>query len=650
MSGNNKEIFEAIENPVVVNATDSLTKLDLVFPERTIVQYKYNNFHLYKMCYRKRMRGKVSTKACVVKSSLCATRVKIAEKIIRRLPQLPQSSVCRMLTVYDWLDGNDKADLIHSEQGALETYYTYSESLYREARASAVQGKGRGRGPLLALQNAMALLLSISSGLSMQIIKDSAVKITRHDAYGKHQKRPAAQDVMQTVWTLHLRHFETICSFIFDSLEPPLVVPREDIGYPDYKQWTPYLDSNRLDLAKKENKATAMYFDENDEFIFDKDAAKARAKELNQRYKKSVHESHIAKIQLDRGWLKLHLIRKASIHFSHLLLLASGCNSEQLEYLDFSKKLSNTQDAKRQIATKPRAGYAQKPVQFSANFLPSWRKYLKLREIAIEAYDPDFGNFGIPLPKEKEFRDTGKTVLCQACSTNIRLRRRDPGKLGFPPGIEIPITRSARSFKTSNLLDSSSGNIPIVSKMMGRNPEVTRKHYAYNAFEDSARELTTFFDSLTKAASIKAKGYSPSAPIRESGARIHTGSCEANDATPSKIAGVTDMAPEPRCGAPVTCFFCEHFSHHADIHDIKLILSAKVWLQKQTKAISRNVDEHLSKFLPIMERIEDIIEDFRNQSDEYNLTYKRALSEIDAGNYSPYWRNKIDAFLSALEA
>jgi len=650
VSNMNVEILESIENPVVVNVYGEFPKIDLIVPERTILQYKNHKFHIYKACYLKRLRGKSAKNASIVKSSICPKRKEIVRKIIRKSPNVPKFKVCGLLAIFDWLDDNGRSDSLFSQSKALETYKVFSEALYSEARSSEIKGRKRQRRTLRQRQEQMSFLLSIASGLSEKRLQASAVMIERFGMYAKSQKRTAPENAMVEFFLLNLRHFTAISSFLLNDENLPLVIKRSDIGFPDFKQWTFTLHSNSLVKAKENNTRIAQFFNEEDEFIFDHEEAYARTKELGQDdYRGTDHRKYISLILDGDERLRRNLFRRAGIHFSHLLLLVSGCNVEQLEYIDFSKKLTNSAEAKRETAVKPRAGYASRPVQFSAKFVSIWRTYLKLRDLTIQTFDPNFGKFGIPLILEGR-KGLSSNKLYPANSNNIRMSSLNNNTFGFPVGYKAPTSKSARDFKTINFLDYTKGDIDRVSKAMGRSHQVTRKNYAYNSFEDSSKQLTTFFDALTKKASIKAKGYNPSAPIHNEGAQVYIGSCDTKDESPRKIEGVTDEAPEPRCGAPVTCIFCVHYGHHADVHDIKLILSAKAWLNKQTKVISRNLEEHVSKFLPFIERIEDIIDDFRTSSDEYNSVYEKAQKEVDAGNYSPYWRNKIDAFLSALES
>ncbi|MGP4846193.1 hypothetical protein ACTXGQ_18845 [Marinobacter sp. 1Y8] len=643
--------FEAIENTITIDPYDGFEKLDIVVPERSIIKYKRQSISIYKVCYLERIMGSNPPKACVVRSSICPKRCDLVGKLIKLAKKQPEHMFSRLITAFDWIDQQGKADDVYQGQTALQLYSQLSEELYMEARGSAVRGKARTRSTLTTIQDAAITLIHAATGLSREQIRGSAVTIDRHENYSKNQKRAVSASRMQEAWLLHLRHFDSIANHLLNDIPSPLHVKREDLGYPDYKIWMFKFDSRQLAKAKESGSHNAQFFDQDDEFIFSRDAAKKRAKELgHSRYEGGNHRVFTSNVRDEQGLLRLVLLRRANVHFAHLLLMVSGCNPEQLPYVDFSKRLSNTPDAKKQTAVKPRSGYAEKPVQFSAKFLPTWRKYLKVRDLTLSEIDPDFGPFGIPIPPAYNHKKGERTLKM---GTSLVLG--EAKSIGLPEGFKPPSLTSGRSNKTINLLDESNGDVGKVSQMLGRDPAVTRKHYAFKAFEDSAKQLDSFFSALTRAASIKAEGYSSAAPIHnnENSYRIHSGRCDADgenaSTQPERIQGVNENAPQPRCGAPVTCFFCVHYGHHATVEDINLILSAKMWIQKQTKKVSRNIDEHMSKFLPILERIDDITQSFRDVSDEYDAIYQKALAEIEAGNYSRYWRNKIDAFLYALE-
>jgi len=653
MTGNVRSIKSTIDEPIFLNPYDESHPINKIFPERTIISYKNHNFHIYSACYSKKNNrgGRIGSEVSDVNSNLCPVRCKVVEEYIRRCRKVSKGYIVHIHAIFDWLENNGRMDFIHSHKDAFETYYLFTENLYREVRGSAIKGNSRTTGSLTKLQYGMQFFLSVTSGLKMETLKNSALRINQRGAYKDPQTRRASENDVKTFWKLHLRHFEAIASFLLDNQERPLIVRRQDLGFPDYKQWTFRLDSQSIERSKSSgNKSSQEQFlDANENFIFDVEAVKERVKELgHDRYLGANHHKICDKLKSDDEYFTLHLFRKVGIHFSYLLLMASGCNVEQLESIDFSVPLSTSHDAKRQAVTKARAGYAKKPVSFSAKFLPHWRKYLKIRALTIEKYDPSFGNLGIPLVSEKSSPEKNSFHVYAASAKLLRVVSNNA--LGFPEHVKILTSKSGRDFKTINFLELTGGDINKVSQAMGRTPEVTRSNYNYKSFEDSARELTSFFEALTEAATIKAKNYSPSVPTHTDGASIHTGSCAADQEAPVQIPGVTEFAPQPRCGAPLTCFFCIHFGHHADVHDVKLMLSAKTWLRKQTKAISRNIDEHAEKFLPIMERIDDILGDFKNKSEEHSLIYRKAASEIEAGKFPEYWKNKIDAFMNALEA
>jgi len=401
-----QSIYETIDDPIYIDAYDESVPIKDVYPERTTIAYKNHNFHIYAACYHERAKY-ITSAGSVVKSSLSPARCKIVEEYIRRCRKVSKGYIVHILSIFDWLEEHERMNFIYSHKDAFETYYRFTEYLYREARGSAIKGKSRTRGSLKKIQYGMQFFLSISSGLKMETLKNSALKIDQKGAYSDPQTRRASENDVKIFWKLNLRHFEAIASFLLNNQERPLIVPRQDIGFQDYKQWTFRLDSLSLEDSRSSGRDSGQdqFFDENDNFIFDAEAVKKRVKELgHRRYLGVNHRKYCAQLISEDEFFTLHLFRKAGIHFSHLLLMASGCNIEQLEGVDFSLPLSKSSDAKRQAVTKARAGYSKKPMRFSAKFLPLWRKYLKIRKLTVDKYDQDFGNLGIPLVSEKSYQ------------------------------------------------------------------------------------------------------------------------------------------------------------------------------------------------------------------------------------------------------
>lgn len=647
MRNDTLESYDEVEDITIVNVYSSEHAPETIVPHRTIIRWPSSSVAIYKVCYIERIYNNSRNKKCVIKSSLCANRCKLVEYLIRLTFLKPQDYFQRLIYVFNWIDENKKSDLIYNEKDAVETYSILSEELFREMRRSPIKNKSRGKSTLHGIQSSALTIISASSGIPRDDLKRRAIQITR---YGANSKKTTANNSVSTVsklWQLHSIHFHAIADHIISDKAPPLVINRDILGYETYKLWTNRLDTTRLhEYSRNGGSSYLQFFDRNNNFILDIKEVKQRAKELgHSRYEGRYHKDLISKIKNDTTEFQKLLHRRSAIHFSFLLLLASGCNPEQLQYIDFSKELSSTHNAKREAAIKPRSGYIKQPIQFSAKFLTTWRKYQEIRRITIDKFAPSFGPYGIPvLP---HYLKSAKGMHPKPATSQVLL---DASSLGFPKKISNIPPKEARLFKTVNFLDFTSGDISLTALALKRDQSIIRKYYSYKSFEDSALEIDQYFSALIQCVTIKGDGYTAKIKASSSGAKIHTGHCLAESNEPQKISGVVSSAPTPRCGAPITCFFCEHYVYHANIKDIKLILSARIWIEKQTRVISQNIEEHITKYVPFIERIDDILEEFRNSSSENRNIYKAALEEVHAGNYPRYWRNKVNALLAAMEA
>ena len=74
-----------------------------------------------------------------------------------------------------------------------------------------------------------------------------------------------------------------------------------------------------------------------------------------------------------------------------------------------------------------------------------------------------------------------------------------------------------------------------------------------------------------------------------------------------------------------------------------MLLSIQKWLPLHSRENSLNMDEHLLKFQPVIERIDDIIADLSNKGEQYEKIVKLASRLAEIGNLHPYWDMKIAA-------
>lgn len=637
--------WDTVDNLIAIDLYDD-TQLDIVAADRTYILYKTpsltRKFHIWKCCYLTRRKHYASTKNNVIKASFCAKRADLIKQIIQQRLRFGTSYIGKVQTVFTRLEDAQVDAQLYSTSEAFSTYHKLSEIMFSETQGSAIRGTKARREHLQQLQATLRIILSIAAGISEQALKDSAVGIESPRTQIDPQN-PSRETVdMQLLETLHQRHFDACAQFLLEGkTTPPLVVKLSDIGYNDYYCYGKDDSYSIARKAKKNIRYAACFRADGSWDDRELNVRKRNWQSLGLTYEGAyVNELRIRVFdgRLDAFFKLIH--RRAALHFTALLLIQSGANTEILPSIDFEEPLSFNSKHKRIPTIKPRRNYANNPISFSTKFAKTWRLYTKVRTLTLVTFAPEFGRWGIPFVAARH------NVVDHMSAIRFASNR-----LGFPSEVKRLKASDGRHFKTTNLLEKSDGNLALIAEMLGRSERVTRDYYAHKAFSESATNLTRFFQALHKAVTIKAEGYSAQVNIINDGARTHTGHCQARDTEKSAlIKGVTEVAPEPRCGAPATCFFCEHYALHASVEDIKLILACREWLQLQTKIISRNDREHFVKFSPIIDRIDDILESFRAQNEAYKTIHSKAHAAIEAGEYPSYWRNKLDAILNAQES
>jgi hypothetical protein len=195
-------------------------------------------------------------------------------------------------------------------------------------------------------------------------------------------------------------------------------------------------------------------------------------------------------------------------------------------------------------------------------------------------------------------------------------------------------------------LDITGGDIGYTAAILGNSHASARKHYAYKQQEDSATELHQFFEKFKESCSVKATESPIPTRVVEGSPKINTGRCTATeDEAPQLIEGFTTDAPEVNCGAPIVCFFCVHFGIHADEEDLTRLLSVREFVTVQSKSKSRNMNEHFMKFGPIIDRIDEIIDQFEEFHPSAEKIVQAARDNVINGELDPYWSARINALI-----
>lgn len=335
----------------------------------------------------------------------------------------------------------------------------------------------------------------------------------------------------------------------------------------------------------------------------------------------------------------IELANYATRHMGYLLLAEAGNNATHLASINcHTIKLDKAIGLASTRAIKGRAGFEEQEQLVDLRFAQTtWKQYVNLRDWMTQQLEapPELGLFLLTKRADRE----PYNLISSVSLSQVPL---------WPAGAPSLSTRAARKHKTVNLLEGSSGNTAMVAGMQYATPRTIERHYAFKNREEAAKVMSGYFAAQAKAAELRHMGVKP-VRIIEDGETTLVGLCDSDEDGPRLIEGFVELGIEPRCGAPSSCIFCAHFGLHADIEDILRLLTIKLWVEVQSRLSSINIDEHFQKFVPYLNRIQQILQDLSNMNGEISQHVKHAIARFDRGERDPYWKAKINALLDVEE-
>lgn len=184
--------------------------------------------------------------------------------------------------------------------------------------------------------------------------------------------------------------------------------------------------------------------------------------------------------------------------------------------------------------------------------------------------------------------------------------------------------------------------------MQSATPQTIDRHYNFKNHEEVVKTMNSYFAAQANAAALRYTGIKP-VRIIEGGEQTLTGFCDVDTDRPRLVEGFEELGIEPRCGAPITCIFCAHFGVHSDSEDVVRLLTIKLWIEVQSRLNSVNIDDHFQKFLPYINRIQQILEELSSMGGEVSERIKDAQMRFQRGERDTYWHAKINALLEMEE-
>jgi len=643
-----------------IDVNETSIEIDIFHPEQVVLRSFRKTFDLGILCYKIRYMydpaareksrvGRKSDKRKVDLGTLDMARSDIVKGTIRAVlsgNMRPQDARC-VVRFIDYIDRKYGCPSL-SQIDMVDAYINYTQYLFEQIGFSNIAQKSMNtRRHASTLQRCAAFVASVASGLELEQVKSSTFIIRLDRASVVQPGIKNKLDVQDKVFAVHLKIFNAIAEFVINQQPFPLVIEEDKALEMDKAiYFTKDTHSGNNFRATSSRQWPGFVFTEHGMLRWQEArelASKAgvalgpaRGTDYQRYYEQFVDYKERNRARVRDNYRIL--ANMAVKHFVHAIIADSCCNlsvllSTQMQEVQLLKGIDKT----RLLSIKGRAGYKKQTIEITNRFLPYYKKYICLREWML-------GHNNTHVKLIIKFMKASMAIAPDALFNDCKISFfKSPFFPKNLPSIRFNEYRKGGSY---HYLGITAGDIGYTAAVLGNSPETARKHYAYKHLEDSAAELYQFFEAFHKSCLVKATQTPVPVRVVENAPKINTGRCTCtSDGKPTLIEGFTADAPEPDCDAPVACFFCKHFGIHADEVDLTRLLSVREFITIQSQSKSRNMNEHYIKFLPIIARIDEIIEQFKLTQTNAEQVVQRALDNISSGNLDPYWAARINAMI-----
>ncbi len=650
----------SIRETYEIDITKISVELNISHPEQVILRSPRGVYDLGVLCYKyrymydpdspdnNRTRGKGDKRKVVLKS-LDISRYDIVKETVKAVVSgnMRVADVRSVVHFINYIDRTYNYPSI-SEIDMGNAYINYTKYLFEHIELSSVRKKTLiPRKVAYMLQRCAAFVASVASEMSLEQIKSLTHIITVNQLSENQPSISTQLEVQDKVFAVHLKIFSALVDFVINKKPFPLVIEGDEaLGMNKVIYFSKYTHSANNYQSTPTKQWPGFVFTEHGMlgWIEAREQASRVGVEIGPAYGRHYQNYHgqlnlyIEKNKKRDCIIYRDLANAAVRHFVHAIIADSGCNiSVLLSALIQEVQPIRGLDKTRLLSIKGRAGYDKQTIEITNRFLPYYRKYIRLREWMLTS------------------NSTHKKLIITFSHGNMNIapsvgfehwRQSCLNSPFFPSSLPFINIRDYRKGVSYHYLGITDGDIGYVAGILGNNPDTARKHYAYKHIVDSAQELHLFFEQLKISCLVKYEDVPIPVRVVENAPKVNSGRCTCTPiGTPSLIDGFTSDAPEPDCNAPVSCFFCEHYGIHADEIDLTRILSVREYITVQSKSKSRNMNEHYIKFLPIIERIDEIVEQFKLTQPNANEIIENAKENVLFGRLDPYWSAKINALI-----
>ncbi|MFL6876794.1 hypothetical protein ACJ6YJ_18235 [Pseudomonas marginalis] len=596
-------------------------------------------------CYssRSNVAGRGLTGAAVDKSSFDPVRVPLVQATIDFVRGASAVSAGRKYTeikqFYTWIDSQEVSISFNCLESMKSAYIEYTRNLLQLINVSKAGRSGIAKKTAQNYQKTAAVVVAAATELSVHQVMGLATRITKGRNVDAGFNEIDSQDERSRSFAALVKFIDEVHRVTVLKGQLPILFssPNDD----DFFYFVPsQVRGKGRDQGSVYSKLriynkfpTNNEFEEHSGFI-DQPDGKQSQKFILTNIRMRLKD--LAKNP--RSDFFLSLANRAMSAGLVTFFAATGTNlTVALELLMHSEQVVPTTKGNRYSGTKGRSEGKDVFPEFGAEYSPVFKKIKAIRTWLL---DGRVSQLVFP------YQDGSGLItrMEPSCVGEVRKLFKEvlPNTAWITP-------RKWRKGVGSEYIKLSGGDTILTSEKLGNTEGVVRASYARPSFEDTAVELSSFFDKAFDAA-INRTRVQPVIPVtvlvnEASPSNIPTGRCDKpSESNPELAKGFTSLAPTPSCGEPVTCLFCSFYGIHADEQDVRRLLSLQ-FLLKSSKGSMPN-ERFIQKFSPMLHRVDEILVEVEAHGKFQENFISDIKADVARGKLDEFWKIHFNTFVS----
>lgn len=612
------------------------TDISILRPEQLIIKFPNGRtVDIGCLCYLTRQLATknshdISKKGKLVQlNSLNTQRVKGIRRLIAYISyKLSRSSnrtativdlVTRFVAFVNWVDKNGSVDLFNNQQIARDTVAQYTNHLKDEVSRNKISY-------WTAKQHQTAVIKVFSEFFENENFK-IGIQVLKAHLTSKNATQPPCEADVAKVLSLCESLFDGLTSLVLDKKHYPYIleVPTY-LNFPQNMLWVFPALSWFIHPAKAlDKRASCLGFNYKTGQLNSLEELKAlRLKPSSTKKNQEIlHQSEKNLIEANQDFHHQSRRNAATIAFNAFILLflsQTGMNWAQFIDLQWNDEFKISIENQQFRTIKWRAGGKPCHFELSIEFMPRFKRFLKLRKYILEPKQFEYlffaiGRKGLGSPKQ-----LNSNFLPNLAETLSRIN----------PDFEMINSRQWRATKSDWLIRHT--DLSTTAKILQNTEKTVLQSYIAGSKSLHLQEMSSFLNELSSAIVIEKNNQGDSLQ----GA---AGKCISYN-TPSPINNSHELN-KPNCFEPQSCIFCDKFRVHIDTIDVRKLLSCRYYIEKITALIG-SLEQQQESILPTLYRIDSILDEIRSHNSEL---VENISKEVEEGELDNYWARKLEMFM-----